>query len=55
LWVVRVLSDGKWTTTIHPGHEKSLVQYGDAKPESVAVSAVTRLGKEGEIVTAEVK
>ena len=57
LWVVRVLTNDKWQTTIWPGHEKSLmIQFGDdAKPETVAVSAVTRLGKEGEVVTAKVR
>lgn len=57
LWVVRVLDDGQWRTTIVPGVENRRVIElpGGAKPESVAVSAVTRLGKEGEVVAAKVR
>jgi uncharacterized lipoprotein YddW (UPF0748 family) len=53
LWVVRTRSGDKWATEIIPGRETRKVI--DAAPEEVAVSAVTRLGREGEVVRAEVK
>lgn len=57
LWVVRTRSGDSWTTAIVPGGEsKKLIKVADgAKPEEVVVSAVTRLGREGETVSAEVK
>jgi uncharacterized lipoprotein YddW (UPF0748 family) len=57
LWVVRVLDGGQWSTTIVSGMEiRRVIELPDgAQPESVAVSAVTRLGKEGKVVTAKVR
>lgn len=57
LWVVRTRSGDDWTTQIVPGREsqKLLAVAEGSKPEEVAVSAVTRLGREGETATAEVK
>lgn len=57
LWVVRTRSGDSWTTAIVPGGEsKKLIKVADgAKPEEVVVSAVTRLGREGETVSAAVK
>lgn len=57
LWVVRTRSGDKWTTEIVPGREtrKLLKAAGGAAPEEVAVSAVTRLGREGDVVTVDVE
>lgn len=57
LWVIRVLDDGQWTTTIVPGVEnRRVIELSEgATPESVAVSAVTRLGNEGEVATTKVR
>ncbi len=57
LWVVRARSGDQWTTEIVPGREtrKLLSAEGNAAPEEVAVSAVTRLGREGEVVTVKVE
>ena len=57
LWVVRTRSGDKWTTEIVPGREtrKLLKVAADAAPEEVAVSAVTRLGREGDVVTVDVE
>jgi uncharacterized lipoprotein YddW (UPF0748 family) len=57
LWVVRTRRGDQWTTEIVPGREgrKLIVVEGEAAPEEVAVSAVTRLGREGEVVTAKVE
>jgi uncharacterized lipoprotein YddW (UPF0748 family) len=57
LWVVRARSGDQWTTKIVPGREtrKLLNAEGNAAPEEVAVSAVTRLGREGEVVRVDVE
>ena len=56
LWVVRTRSGDAWTTEIVPGREtrKLLKASANATPEEVAVSAVTRIGREGEVVKAKV-
>lgn len=57
LWVVRTRSGDVWTTEIVPGREtrKLLTAEDGATAEEVAVSAVTRLGREGEIVKVRVQ
>ena len=57
LWVVRTRSGDKWATEIVPGREtrKVIETAGAAAAEEVAVSAVTRLGREGEVVKAKVE
>ena len=57
LWVVRTRSGDAWTSEIVPGREtrKLLKASGNATPEEVAVSAVTRLGREGEVVKVKVE
>jgi uncharacterized lipoprotein YddW (UPF0748 family) len=57
LWVVRSRRGDQWTTEIVPGREtrKLLNPSGGSAAEEVAVSAVTRLGREGEVVRVEVK
>ena len=57
LWVVRTRSGDAWTSEIVPGREtrKLLKAAGNATPEEVAVSAVTRLGREGEVVKVRVE
>ncbi len=57
LWVVRSRSGDDWTTEIVPGREtrKLLKIEKGVAPEEIAVSAVTRLGREGEVVRAEVE
>ena len=50
-WVVRVRRGDEWKTKIVPGGEKQLLVAAqeDAQADEVAVSAVTRLGREGPI------
>jgi hypothetical protein len=57
LWVVRARSGDQWTTKIVPGREtrKLLKAEGNSVPEEIAVSAVTRLGREGEVVRVDVE
>ena len=57
LWVVRWRSGDDWTTEIVPGRQTRMLlkTEGGVAPEEVAVSAVTRLGREGEVVRAEVE
>jgi hypothetical protein len=57
VWVVRLPDGDKWTTEILPGREKRKVLSLDdgAKPREVFVSAVSRLGREGPVVQAEIK
>jgi len=57
LWVVRSRSGDQWSTEIVPGREtrKLLQAEENGTPEEVAVSAVTRLGREGEVVKANVE
>ncbi len=56
LWVVRVRQDNQWQTAIVPGVQAEYrlpIGEGSAADE-VAVSAVTRLGREGPLARAEV-
>lgn len=57
LWVVRSRSGDQWSTEIVPGREKQklLKLAGGATLDEVAVSAVTRLGREGEVVKVKVE
>jgi uncharacterized lipoprotein YddW (UPF0748 family) len=50
-WVVRVRSGDAWKTNVVAGAERKIWQQTDpaSLPEEVAVSAVTRLGREGPI------
>jgi hypothetical protein len=56
LWVVRSRSGDQWNTEIVPGREKQklLKLEGGATPDEVAVSAVTRLGREGVVMKVKV-
>ncbi|HEU4754329.1 MAG TPA: family 10 glycosylhydrolase, partial [Armatimonadota bacterium] len=54
LWVLQTRAGGKWRTEIVPGGESSRVLLSGGAPiESVAVSAVDRLGNESAPATAE--
>ncbi|GAC1649025.1 MAG: hypothetical protein NVS4B3_05450 [Gemmatimonadaceae bacterium] len=52
LWVVRARFDSSWTTAIVPGRESSYAVLSPvpSPPESIAVSAVDRLGNESALV-----
>jgi uncharacterized lipoprotein YddW (UPF0748 family) len=55
LWVVRARSGEDWSIEIIPGAEKRAMIDGDGKVSEVAVSGVSRLGREGQIVNVDVK
>ena len=56
LWVVRTRAGGEWSIKIVPGAEKrKLIESADAKVSEVAVSGVSRLGREGQIAKVDVK
>jgi hypothetical protein len=52
LWVVRTKAGDTWTTQIVPGSQSRSTIAGAGATE-VAVSAVSRLGKEGPVTRAE--
>lgn len=54
-WVVRVKQDGQWSTKIVPGTQTlSRIAGSGVAADDVRVSAVTRLGREGAAVRADV-
>ena len=55
VWVVRVKAGDKWTMQIVPGAESQRLIPVDEQPAEVAVSAVSRLGREGPVVKSKVE
>jgi uncharacterized lipoprotein YddW (UPF0748 family) len=48
LWAVRALRGNKWTLSVLPGWKTSM-EFGHSRPDAVAVSAISRTGREGRI------